>query len=65
MSTEEMGMNILLDTAEKVYSERGRIAGEAYLRSLWKLESESGLQTLEKIVDLLHYVADMAEMESR
>lgn len=58
-------MNILLDTAEKVYSERGRIAGEAYLRSLWKLESESGLQTLEKIVDLLHYVADMAEMESR
>jgi len=53
-------MNILLDTAENLYRTMGREAAINFMRANWKVSSTSAL---EKIIDLINYVADMAEME--
>ena len=55
-------MNILLDTAESLYKTMGRDAAINFMRANWKVQST---QALEEIIDLIHYVADMAEMENR
>ena len=54
--------NILLDTAENLYSAMGREAAINFMRANWKVSST---KALEEIVDFINYVADMAEMESR
>ena len=54
-------MNILLDTAQNLYRTMGREAAINFMRANWKVTTSTS--ALEKIIDLINYVADMAEME--
>lgn len=52
--------NLLLDTAQNLYNTMGRDAAINFMRANWKVSST---KALEEIIDLINYVADMAEME--
>jgi hypothetical protein len=52
--------DITLEVAQSIYNVMGRDSAINFMRANWKV---SNPEALEEIVDLINYVADMAEME--